>query len=385
MTDHFSVSLIGPLVQRGWREIVRFRPLCAPGRGALVAIRGGRVVSVIPTGGPRVLSDYLAWPCQYREVDARERALALEQQLDSSDAGCRFAVSLRLAYQVERPELVATAPVDPLAELERVLIEVIRQADRLFGDDQPDALQARLAELIQHSVSQRGGVLGLALRRVDINVAAEHRAQGQQPSAQRRPPRPRLIIAGARPPNSAPEPQPAESVPQVERAAALVGERRPDALTSPAENASAGGAMSSPSSDAVWDADSWIAAWRPVQPPEYVQTADSAVDEQVAGVVARLRAHGPGQFRMWAIELIERPERLPAILAEVMVDAWTIEQAAAPGWQAVAVRALQQSLEPTSAAPRRPASIPAHADVEPDRPDWLRPPPRSSDDGGQVW
>lgn len=385
MTDHFSVSLMGPLVQRGWREIVRLRPLCAAGRGALVVIRGGRVVSVIPTGGPRVLSDYLTRPCQYREVDARERTLEIEQQLDSSDAGCRFAVSLRLAYQVERPELVAMAPGDPLAELERVLIEAIRQADRLFGDGQPSALQARLAEQIQQSVSQRGGELGLALRRVDINVAAEHRVQDRQPSAQRRSPRPRLIIAEARPPGGAPELRPAESVPQVERAAALVGDRRPDALPSPAAHASAGGAMSSPSNDAVWDADSWIAAWRPVQPPEYVRTADSAVDEQVAGVVARLRAYGPGQFRMWAIELIERPERLPAILAEVMVDAWTIEQAAAPSWQAAAVRALQQSIEPTSAAPRRPASMPAHADVEPDRPDWLRLPPRSSDDAGQVW
>src|SRR3954465_8021300 len=61
MSEQSQLPLVGPPKRRGWREIVWFRPLTASTHAARVVTRRGRLVSILPAGGPRALSDYLAW------------------------------------------------------------------------------------------------------------------------------------------------------------------------------------------------------------------------------------------------------------------------------------------------------------------------------------
>ena len=90
MTEQSQMPLVGPPKRRGWREIVWFRPLTPSTRAALVVTRRGWLVSILPAGGPRALSDYLAWPYDFREVDTRERSLMLDQRLESFDGSYEF-------------------------------------------------------------------------------------------------------------------------------------------------------------------------------------------------------------------------------------------------------------------------------------------------------
>src|SRR5262249_8322041 len=85
MTEQSQMPLVGRPKRRGWREIVWFRPLTSSTHATLVVTRRGRLRGILPADSPRVLSDYLAWPYDFREVDTRERLLALEQRLESSD------------------------------------------------------------------------------------------------------------------------------------------------------------------------------------------------------------------------------------------------------------------------------------------------------------
>ncbi|HEX9371510.1 MAG TPA: hypothetical protein VF897_10910, partial [Roseiflexaceae bacterium] len=62
MSEQIQTPLVGPPIRRGWREIVRFRPLTSTAHVALVVTRRGRVTSVVPANGPRTLSDYVSWP-----------------------------------------------------------------------------------------------------------------------------------------------------------------------------------------------------------------------------------------------------------------------------------------------------------------------------------
>jgi hypothetical protein len=146
---------------------------------ALVVIRRGRVAGVVPSSSPRVLSDYLSWPYEFCEVDTRERALALDLRLESCDAGMEFLATLRLAYQVERPEQVAIAIDDPLAELERAVAQGARQASRGYGVEQVKALEEHLADLFLYgdAIRQRAQSLGLAIRRAEVAIALDERAR----------------------------------------------------------------------------------------------------------------------------------------------------------------------------------------------------------------
>ncbi|HEY3232223.1 MAG TPA: hypothetical protein VGJ87_23525, partial [Roseiflexaceae bacterium] len=119
MTEHMRTPLIGPLRRRGWRAIARFRPLSNTPHTALVITRQGRLAGVIPAGERRVLSDYVTWPYDFREVDMRERRLLVRQRVASRDAGYEFDATLQLTYQVERPERVALELEDALIELEQ--------------------------------------------------------------------------------------------------------------------------------------------------------------------------------------------------------------------------------------------------------------------------
>jgi hypothetical protein len=177
MTEQES-PLVGMLARRGWREIIRFQPPTSSALSALVVLRRGRLVGVIPAGGARVLSDYLCWPYEYHEIDTRDRMLIIEQRLPSRNSSYDFLATVRLVYQVERPEAVALAPGDPVAELERVVIQGMRQCSGTLGVEQAKTLEQSLIEMVQYgdTVRQRALELGLAVRRVDAEIALDERA-----------------------------------------------------------------------------------------------------------------------------------------------------------------------------------------------------------------
>jgi hypothetical protein len=179
MTEHTQMPLVGPPMRRGWREILRFRPLTSSTSVALVVTQRGRVAGVIPANSPRALSDYLTWPYDFREVDTRERLLAIDQQLDSCDDGYEFGVALRLIYQVAQPDRAALDVEDVPVELAHALIQSLRLAGRSFGVEQAKAFEEQLGDLLLHNEAlvQRVQELGLLLRRADVRVALDEHAR----------------------------------------------------------------------------------------------------------------------------------------------------------------------------------------------------------------
>ncbi|HEU5099440.1 MAG TPA: hypothetical protein VFU22_10495 [Roseiflexaceae bacterium] len=175
MTEQSQMPLVGPLKRRGWREIVWFRPLTSSTHAALVVTRRGRLTSILPAGGPRTLSDYLAWPYDFREVDTRERLLILEQRLESFDSAYEFLVALRLVYQVVRAERVALELDDVQAELAHAVVQSLRLSGRSFGIEQDKTFEQHLQETLLHNdaLIQRIQALGLLLRRADVTVTLD--------------------------------------------------------------------------------------------------------------------------------------------------------------------------------------------------------------------
>jgi len=175
MTEQSQMPLVGPPKRRGWREIVWFRPLTSATNAALVVTRRGRLVSILPAGGPRVLSDYLAWPYDFREVDTRERLLVLDQRLESIDSSYEFSVSVRLIYQVAQPDRVALELEDVSTELAHAVVQSLRLTGRAFGVEQDNTLEEHLQEMLLNGdvLIQRVLLLGLVLRRADVTVTLD--------------------------------------------------------------------------------------------------------------------------------------------------------------------------------------------------------------------
>jgi hypothetical protein len=175
MTEQSQMPLVGPPQRRGWAEIFCFRPLTTSTHATLVATRRGRLASILPAGGPRVLSDYLAWPYDFREVDARERLLTLDQRLESFDSNYEFLVSLRLIYQVVRPDRVALELDDVSTELTLAIVQSLRVSGRSFGVEQDKTFEEHLqATLISNdALAQRVQLLGLVLHRADVIVSLD--------------------------------------------------------------------------------------------------------------------------------------------------------------------------------------------------------------------
>jgi hypothetical protein len=175
MTEQSQMPLVGPPKRRGWRDIVWFRPLTPSIHTALVVTRRGRLVSILPAGGPRVLSDYLAWPYDFREVDTRERLLVLDQYVESFESTYEFLVSLRLIYQVVQPDRVALDLEDVATELAHAVVQSLRLSGRSFGVEQDKTFEEHLqATLItSDALVQRVQLLGLALRRADVTVSLD--------------------------------------------------------------------------------------------------------------------------------------------------------------------------------------------------------------------
>src|SRR6478672_8989969 len=175
MTEQSQMPLVGPPKRRGWREVVWFRPLTPSTHAALVVTRRGRLVSILPAGGPRVLSDYLAWPYDFREVDTRERLLVLEQRVESFDSTYEFSVVLRLIYQVVRPDRVALDLEDVASELSHAVVQSLRLSGRSFGVEQDKTFEEHLQEtlLTSDALVQRVQQLGLVLRRAEVTVSLD--------------------------------------------------------------------------------------------------------------------------------------------------------------------------------------------------------------------
>lgn len=179
MTAHQSDPLVGPIRRRSWRDVVRLTPLTAHPHLALVVSRRGRVISVIPANARRVLSDYLDWPFEYREVDMRERLLELDLRLDSQDIGYAFTVALQIVYQVVRPERVAVEHADVLHEFEEAIIQRARAIAQKLGIEEGGRLREYLVEALMtgNELPQRFDQLGLALRRVDMTIDLDRHAR----------------------------------------------------------------------------------------------------------------------------------------------------------------------------------------------------------------
>jgi hypothetical protein len=172
MVFQTNTPLVGPPRRRGLRAILRFVPLADTPHAALVITRRGALVGVIPAGSRRTLSDYLDLPCELREVDMRERPLVLTRRCESAEQGFVFDVTLQIAYQVVRPEHVALAHVDVLAELEEAIDQRARAVAATLGVEQASVLKDYLVEALVtgNELPRRFEALGLALRRVDVAV-----------------------------------------------------------------------------------------------------------------------------------------------------------------------------------------------------------------------
>src|SRR5262245_49408733 len=179
MTEQSQMPLVGPPMRRGWREIIRFAPLTSSTHVALVATRRGQLANVLPANSVRVLSDYVAWPYDFYEVDTRERLLAIDQQLESCDAGHDFQVALRLVYQVVQPERVALDRENVPAELAQAVSLSVRSVGHAFGVEQSKAFEEYLQDMLLHGEDsvQRVRELGVVLRRADVAVTLDESAR----------------------------------------------------------------------------------------------------------------------------------------------------------------------------------------------------------------
>ncbi|MEN9936767.1 MAG: hypothetical protein RLZZ387_3346 [Chloroflexota bacterium] len=172
MTSQISAPLVGPLTRRGVRQLLRFAPLTRNPSAALVIMRRGRLVDVIPAGSRRTLADYFDWPFDVREVDMRERLLVIARQCESAEPGFNFALTLQITYQVVRPDHVALAHADVLAELTEAIDQRARAVALTLNVEQVGALKEYLVEAltIGNELPQRFVALGLAFRRADVAV-----------------------------------------------------------------------------------------------------------------------------------------------------------------------------------------------------------------------
>jgi hypothetical protein len=181
MTEQIQMPLIGPPQRRGWREIVRVRPLSATPHVSLVITRQGRLTGVVSANDRRVLSDYISWPYDFREVDMRERLLLVQRRVESCDRGYEFEATLKLTYQGERPERVALELEDAMTELEDALAQSMRVTSRSFGVEQGAVLEENLREALLYGdvLRERLEALGLGLRRADVVIELDTRARAR--------------------------------------------------------------------------------------------------------------------------------------------------------------------------------------------------------------
>jgi hypothetical protein len=101
--------------------------------------------------------------------------------------------------------------------------------------------------------------------------------------------------------------------------------------------------------------------------------------EQIARIIGMIQSYGPAWFKMWSLELKERPERLPIVLGEVTADPVLLAQAADPRAQSALLAALEAYTAPPAFPTRLPAPAPLLSPAiagqsgsgEDEVPDWL--------------
>jgi hypothetical protein len=101
--------------------------------------------------------------------------------------------------------------------------------------------------------------------------------------------------------------------------------------------------------------------------------------ELIARMLGMIQSYGPAWFKMWSLELKERPERLPVVLGEVTADPVLLAQANDPTIQA----ALLAAIEAYASPPVHPSRLSAAASLpspvmtsqsssdQDEVPDWL--------------
>jgi hypothetical protein len=127
-----------------------------------------------------------------------------------------------------------------------------------------------------------------------------------------------------------------------------------------------------PASDLVLDDANELMAMR-------VEPAAEISIEQIARIIGMIQSYGPAWFKMWSLELKERPERLPVVLGEVTADPVLLAQADDPRVQSALLLALAAYTSPTAFPARLPASAPLPSPAiagqsnagEDEVPDWL--------------
>jgi hypothetical protein len=101
--------------------------------------------------------------------------------------------------------------------------------------------------------------------------------------------------------------------------------------------------------------------------------------ELIPRMLGMIQSYGPAWFKMWSLELKERPERLPVVLGEVTADSVLLAQANDARIQAALLAALAAYTSP----PVHPARLPGSASLpspvmasqgnndQDEVPDWL--------------
>jgi hypothetical protein len=110
-----------------------------------------------------------------------------------------------------------------------------------------------------------------------------------------------------------------------------------------------------------------------------LEPATEVSAQQIARIIGMIQSYGPAWFKMWSLELKERPERLPVVLGEVTADPALLAQAADPQIQSALLLALAAYTSPAAFPARLPASAPLPSpaiagqstDGEDEVPDWL--------------
>jgi hypothetical protein len=100
--------------------------------------------------------------------------------------------------------------------------------------------------------------------------------------------------------------------------------------------------------------------------------------ELIARLIGMIQSYGPAWFKMWSLELNERPERLPVVLGEVTADALLLAQAEDSRVQSALLAALAAYSSPRVHPSRLPsAALPSPVmasqsnDDHDEVPDWL--------------
>ena len=129
----------------------------------------------------------------------------------------------------------------------------------------------------------------------------------------------------------------------------------------------------------IW-ADPPTESYVPVeQQTEDAEPAPAIPDELITRMIGMIQSYGPAWFKMWSLELKERPEQLPVVLGEVTADQALLAQAGDPHIQSALLRALAAYSAPTFVPGRlatstslpSPALVASSSEDEDAVPDWL--------------